>query len=252
MLLNVVLVVVVILIGAVGVVAGPFLLVQGLPKRAEIAGMSVVKDGFVSVGVVPLNDNDVALVDAGKDPEGKAILAELARRGLGPDDVKVILVTHGHSDHIGAIAKFPHAQLMGLAAEEDVLEGRSNGGGPLLRLRSPRPTGVQFSRVLHDGDVLPLGPYQVRVFAVPGHTPGSAAYAIGEILFLGDSANHGRNHRIRSSPWIFTGSAEQNRKSIVELAGRLAAGRDIKTLVFGHSAPLQRGVAPLDEFARGH
>ena len=94
---NVVLGVVVILIAAVAVVAGPFLRVLGLPKRAEIKGMSVVEDGFVSVGVVPLNNNDVALVDAGKDPEGKAISLELARCGLGPNDVKATLLTHGHS-----------------------------------------------------------------------------------------------------------------------------------------------------------
>jgi glyoxylase-like metal-dependent hydrolase (beta-lactamase superfamily II) len=102
---------------------------------------------------------------------------------------------------------------------------------------------------LHDGEVVQLGSFQVRVFALPGHTPGSAAYAIGENLFLGDSANQDKQGRLKAAHWIFSESAAQNRKSLVELAHRLAGDSSIKTLVFGHSAPLERGTAPLLEFA---
>jgi glyoxylase-like metal-dependent hydrolase (beta-lactamase superfamily II) len=94
-----------------------------------------------------------------------------------------------------------------------------------------------------------LGSFQVRVFAVPGHTPGSAAYAIGENLFMGDSANQDKQGRLKAAHWIFSASAAQNRKSLFELAHRLAGDSSIKTLVFSHSAPLKRGTAPLTEFA---
>jgi len=241
--------VILILMAAVAVVAVPFMTLQRLPEGAAINGMYLVKDGFVSAGIVPLGGHEVALVDTGNDAEGKALLAELSRRGLSPDDVTVILLTHGHRDHIAAIAKFPTAQVMALAAEVDVVEGRSSGGGPILRWRSPRPTGIHLGRTLEDGEVMPLGPYQVRVFAVPGHTPGSAACAIGENLFLGDSANQGKDGRLKAGHWIFSKSAALNRKSLGELARRLAGDSSIRTLVFAHSAPLERGVAPLVEFA---
>jgi glyoxylase-like metal-dependent hydrolase (beta-lactamase superfamily II) len=237
------------LVAAVGVVIGPFLTLKRLPERLEINGMVLVKDGMVSAGLVPLNEHEAALVDAGNDVKAKALLAELSRRGLGPDDVKVILLTHGHSDHIGGIVKFPKAQVMALAAEVDVVEGRSSGGAPILRIRSPKPTGIRLSRTLHDGEVVQMGSYRVRVFAVPGHTPGSAAYAIGENLFLGDSANQDKQGHLKAAPWIFSESAAQNRKSLIELARCLASDSSIKTLVFSHSAPLQRGTAPLLEFA---
>jgi glyoxylase-like metal-dependent hydrolase (beta-lactamase superfamily II) len=240
---------IVILVAAVGVVIGPFLTLKRLPERLEINGMVLVKDGMVSAGLVPLNEHEAALVDAGNDVKAKALLAELSRRGLGPDDVKVILLTHGHSDHIGGIVKFPKAQVMALAAEVDVVEGRSSGGAPILRIRSPKPTGIRLSRTLHDGEVVQMGSYRVRVFAVPGHTPGSAAYAIGENLFLGDSANQDKQGHLKAAPWIFSESAAQNRKSLIELARCLASDSSIKTLVFSHSAPLQRGTAPLLEFA---
>jgi glyoxylase-like metal-dependent hydrolase (beta-lactamase superfamily II) len=240
---------IVILVAALGMFIGPFLTLKRLPERVEIDGMVLVKDGFVSAALVSLSEHEVAFVDAGNDVQAKALLAELFRRGLSPDDVKVILLTHGHSDHIGGIAKFPKAQVMALGEEADVVEGRSSGGAPIMRFRSPKPTGIRLSRTLHDGEALQLGSFQVRVFAVPGHTPGSAAYAIGENLFLGDSANQDKQGRLRAAPWIFSASAAQNRKSLVELARRLASDTGIKTLVFSHSAPIERGIAPLVEFA---
>jgi glyoxylase-like metal-dependent hydrolase (beta-lactamase superfamily II) len=241
--------VILILVAAAGMVIGPFLTLKRLSERAEINGMTLIKDGFVSAGLVPLSEREVALVDAGNDVQAKALLAELSRRGLGPDDVKVILLTHGHSDHTGGIAKFQKAQVMALAAEVDVVEGRSSGGAPIMRFRPPRPTGIRLSRTLHDGEVVQLASFRVRVFAVPGHTPGSAAYAIGENLFMGDSANQTKDGRLKPAHWVFSESAAQNRKSLVELARRLAGDSSVKTLVFSHSAPLERGIAPLVEFA---
>ena len=239
---------IVILVAAVGMVIGPFLTLKRLPELAEINGMVLVKDGMVSAGLVPFGEREVALVDAGNDIEAKAILAELSRRGLAPDGVKVILLTHGDPDHIGGIAKFPKAQVMALAAEVDAVEGGPTGGVHIVRSRFRKRT-VRLARTLHDGEVMQLGSLQVRVFAVPGHTPGSAAYAIGENLFLGDSANQDKQERLKAAPWALSTSAAQNRKSLVELARRLANDSNIKTLVFSHSAPLERGMPPLAEFA---
>ena len=241
--------IILILVAAVGVVIGPFLSLKRLRERVEINGMALVKDGFVSAGLVPFGEHEVALVDAGNDVQAKALLAELSRRGLGPDDVKVILLTHGDSDHIGGIGKFPKAQLMALEAEVDVAESRASGGAPIVRPRFSKRPGIRLTRTLQDGEVVHLGSFQVRVFAVPGHTPGSAAYAIGQNLFLGDSANQDKHGHLKGAPWIFTKSRAQNRKSLLDLARRLASDSSIKTLVFSHSAPLERGTAPLVEFA---
>jgi glyoxylase-like metal-dependent hydrolase (beta-lactamase superfamily II) len=235
------------LAAALGVVFGPFLLLKRLPERAEINGMVLVKDGMVNACLVPLGEHEAALVDAGNDSQAKAILAELTRRGMGPDDVKYILLTHSDSDHIGGVGKFPKAQVMALAAEADA--ATSSSGIPMVRSRTSKQKTVRLARTLQDGDIVQVGPFQVRVFAVPGHTPGSAAYAIAQNLFLGDSANQDRQGRLKASPWVFTKNTAQNRKSLVELARRLAGESTVKTLVFGHSAPLERGIAPLVEFA---
>src|SRR5450432_4115341 len=58
-------------------------------------GVETVKDGFVSVFMLDVAPGKVALVDAGKDDSGRAILATLARRGLAREAVSAIFLTHG-------------------------------------------------------------------------------------------------------------------------------------------------------------
>src|ERR1051326_3970930 len=104
---------------------------QSPADGVEVNGIRIVKDGIVSMGVIPISESTVALIDAGNDKSGKAILAELSRRKLGPDAVKAIFLTHGHQDHTGGIALFRNAQVMSLEREVAMVEGREGGHGPL-------------------------------------------------------------------------------------------------------------------------
>src|SRR5678809_1298695 len=83
----------------VAVVVATFMGRQAIVDGADANGLRLVKDGIVSVGVIPVSEKEVALVDAGNDKHGAAILTELARRHLGPGAVTTILITHGHPDH---------------------------------------------------------------------------------------------------------------------------------------------------------
>src|SRR5580700_3633419 len=80
----------------------------------------IIKDGFVDFGVVDVGEGHVALIDAGYDPTGAALLAELARRGVGPDAVTAIFFTHGHRDHIAGASLCPNATLYALDAEVEI------------------------------------------------------------------------------------------------------------------------------------
>jgi glyoxylase-like metal-dependent hydrolase (beta-lactamase superfamily II) len=245
------LVLLLLVVAVVGLVAVTFLGRQSITDGVEIGNIRIVKDGVVSVAVMPVGPREVALVDAGNDATGAAILAELAKLQLGPEAVTAIFLTHGHPDHTGAVHLFPKAQVMALEAEVGLVEGREGAHGPLTRLFPVRPTGLKVTRPLHDGETVMLDQITVRVFAVPGHTAGSAAYLVNGALFLGDAADTNTAGEISGSPWIFSDSQAQDRASLVRLAQRLAEEHaDVKALVFAHSGVRTEGLAPLTAFAQ--
>jgi glyoxylase-like metal-dependent hydrolase (beta-lactamase superfamily II) len=246
------LILLVVVIAVAGLLAVTFMGRQPIVDGQEFGDMRIVADGFSSLAVIPINDRQVALVDAGNDQAGEAIKRELARRKLEPGAVTAILLTHGHPDHTGGVGQFPQAEVMALEAEVPLVEGRAGSKGPVTRLFPVSPTGVTVKRVLHDGDVVMLGTFPVRVYAVPGHTAGSAAYFVNGALFVGDSADVASDGRLQGSPWIFSDSQSENRESLVKLEQRLVSdGADVKVIIPSHSGTAG-GLAPLTAFARGN
>ena len=215
----------------------------------DVKGARVVVDGFSSVAVIPLSDRRVALIDAGNDESATAILRDLQRRRLGPEAVAAIFLTHGHPDHIGGLGQFPNAQVLALGAEVPLIEGRVAARGPLTRFFPVSATGFAVTRELHDGEVVTISGMPFRVFAVPGHTAGSAAYLVNGVLYVGDSADAANDGELIGAPWIFSDSQAENRASLVELARRLdISGAEVSAIVPSHSAVLQ-GLGPLLAFA---
>ncbi|MSO30131.1 MAG: MBL fold metallo-hydrolase [Acidobacteria bacterium] len=232
---------------------------RSMPDGFELDNLLVLRDGMVGVGFIPIGEYEVALIDAGNDPSGQVILDELARRKLGPEAVSYILVTHGHPDHIAAVSRFPNAQVYALAAEVPLIEGRASARGPLPRLFPTRPTGIKVFRALRDGDTVEIGMTWVRVYAVPGHTAGSAAYLVNGTLFMGDAADASRDGTLVGAPWIFSDSQAENRASLVRLSETLTAAwsgdqgdREVRAIVFSHSGALTEGLGPLTAFAESN
>lgn len=213
-------------------------------------GITVVKDGFTSVAVVPLGPGEVALIDAGHDRGARPILAELKRRGLGADAVKAIFLTHGHPDHIAGLAVFPKAEVLALDGDVRMIEGHRDAIRLLARPFWPKDLKGRVTRKVKDGETVQLGEVAFRVFAVPGHTAGSAAYLARGILFLGDSADSNDLAELVPAKWLLSDSPSTNRASLKALAERLAPeDRNIKRMVPSHSAALS-GFGPLADYAR--
>jgi glyoxylase-like metal-dependent hydrolase (beta-lactamase superfamily II) len=222
-----------------------------LAQRRELSGGAVqVKDGMVSVAIIPSADRQVILVDCGSDSKARAILEGLGQMGLGKESVKAILLTHAHPDHIGGCGAFPAAEIFAMAAERSLLEGRAASRSLIGVLIGKKDSGLHIARYLQDGDSLQLGNVAVSCYLVPGHTDGSAAYLAAGTLYLGDSADSGRDGTLLPAKRFVSTDVGENRASLERLAEKLRpqAGQ-IKILEFAHSASLT-GVEPLLDFAR--
>ena len=245
--LKIVAVVLLVLVGCLAAVfgaavAGKAPIVAG--QRAE--GVEVVKDGYVGACIVDVGEGQVALVDAGDSEDAGPLLAALQKRGLGPEAVQAILLTHGDFDHTRGARHFPKATVMALEPDVALAEGRVSR----TPMTAPKPMGFKVGRVLRDGEAVEVGEVRFEVFAVPGHTPGSAAYLARGVLFLGDSADVSSAGTLEPGSWLFSQDTKLNRKALRELAARLEKrASEVKVLLPSHSGALEKGLAPLAELA---
>jgi glyoxylase-like metal-dependent hydrolase (beta-lactamase superfamily II) len=197
-------------------------------------GVQVVKDGFVSAVLLDDGPGKVALIDAGNDKSGKNVLAALQARGLGAASVDALFLTHGHPDHVNGAKAFPGAAVYALEAELPTVGD-----------------AVHVTHLLHDGDLVDVGTLHVEVFALPGHTPGSAAYLTRGVLFFGDSAGGAKDGTLMPAVRWFSKDPSQNMASLKTLAARLRPrAAEVRTLAFAHTGPLE-GLGPLNTFAQG-
>ena len=222
--------------GAGGVFYSAFAPNRPIVDGQEIApGVETVKDGFVSVFVVNVAPGKVALIDAGHDATGKAILDALTKRGLGPSSVVAIFLTHGHGDHTAACKQFPGAAVYAMS-DDVALIGDT----------------AKVTNVIQDGSVSKVGDVSVEAFAVPGHTPGSVVYFARGVLFFGDSAGGGKDGAMMRAVRLFSKDPAQNVAALKALEARLTPrAAEVKTLAFAHSGPLE-GFQPFVAFASTH
>lgn len=124
-----------------------------------------------------------AVVDPG---DGEAVLERLQREGLA---CGLILLTHGHFDHIWGVQALSAATGAPVAIHEDDADKLQSSRKSLaLMIGRPLPK-AQASRLLHDGDTLRCGALSFRVLHTPGHSEGGVCYVLERegVIFCGDT-----------------------------------------------------------------
>jgi metallo-beta-lactamase class B len=119
------------------------------------------------------------MIDGGMPSSAPVIEKSVRELGFKPEDIRILLTTQAHFDHVGTFAHFKKlsgARVEAMKGDETLL--RSGGKTDYLfakhaDMHFPR---VAVDRVLTDGDIVTLGGVRITARHTPGHTPGSASY----------------------------------------------------------------------------
>ena len=131
-------------------------------------------------------------------------------RAVRDSDVKAILITHNHSDHIQGLTKVTSTIPSPV------------GIGEADAWALPKPP----DRFLKDGDIITAGTIVLKALSTPGHTPGSTCFVVGKHLFSGDTLFPGGPGR--------SGSSQHLAQTIASITRKLFALGDVVVFHPGH------------------
>lgn len=219
----------------------------------------------------------LTLVDSGiGTPEALAALeAGLAERGLKLEDVRRVVLTHKHADHMGLARDIHDRSGATVFVHEDDWENvtdldRRHVEHPAVVVRTMRTyntpeediaklqeflgTGPRFAKQvpaekLRDGDVLMVNGHPLEVIHTPGHTQGSICLRYGNYLFSGDHVLPKISPNIGAGEMRRTGMMQQ----FLDALDRIAAYQSDDLIVLpGHGEPFSNLAERIEELKAHH
>jgi metallo-beta-lactamase class B len=171
---------------------------QQQQSRAELAQQCQGRDGWSDVappahifgnvymvgtcGIVSLlitSEKGHILIDGATEKAAPSIAENIRKLGFNPTDVRYLLSSHEHIDHVGGLAALKRITGARLIARKEASAAIESGvpdktdpqAGSLLPF-----SGIKVDRLIQGGDTIKLGALEITAFASPGHAPGGTSW----------------------------------------------------------------------------
>ena len=204
-------------------------------------------DGVVCNVYLIVESDGVTIIDTGVPGRGGAVVAYLGKLGRSVHDVRHILLTHQHPDHIGnagSLSTRSGAQITAHPADAPAIEGKAPRELPnsfvmrsmlnLLFVWRLKP--LQVDNRVRAGQTLPVlaGEGGLQVIETPGHTTGHISFYLPgrKLLFAGDAYRHS-NGNLVPPPRVYNHDTPEALRSMAILTDY-----EIEASLPGHGAPI--------------
>jgi glyoxylase-like metal-dependent hydrolase (beta-lactamase superfamily II) len=224
------------------------------PTLVQVTDTVYLAQGQAVNWTLVVDGTGVMLIDAGYPGDREAVLASLRQLSYDAGDVRAILLTHAHIDHLGSAIRFAgehgtpvycHADEVGHAKRE-YLE-QVSVFDVALRIWRPRwavwgAHVVRSGGLIRDGipSALPLTaevaaglPGHPMPIATPGHTSGHCSYVVDGVLVSGDALITGHPLLRRGGPQLLPAVFSHSQANCLRSLSALAQ-LDTTVLLPGH------------------
>lgn len=212
-------------------------------------------EGLIAGRAYLIEDADgLTIIDGSIAQSTQRLIRQITGSGRRLSDIKRILLTHAHPDHVGALHEL-HARSGAEVIVSEIEKPYAEGTLPIMR---PDPAALPAAmrwmptfpmpkrlptvdRTISDGDVIAEVMGGLQVIATPGHAPGHICFWQPErkILFAGDVIMNAFGVGGLRLPFaIATPDMAENIRSV-----RKIAELDAEIVCFGHGEPITQDAA---------
>jgi glyoxylase-like metal-dependent hydrolase (beta-lactamase superfamily II) len=142
----------------------------------QIGGPEISHPQDCMIFLVDVGNSKTVLIDCGSGKSFDTLLDNMEMMGYSPKNIKALILTHCHIDHIGAASQFKskfNPQIIAHEKDADAIQGKNNPKTAASWYR------VEYSPVtidhilLQEEEILTFGDVSFNCIHTPGHTPGS-------------------------------------------------------------------------------